>query len=386
MSSLPQPVCYMSSDIYDATNSDAESDDEEEEQPSVLPLLFTLTTLQKHAKVYSPIEDTTIEFNRRLTLADFNESQCIVHFRFRKQDLILLAAELWPRLGLEGTYERIDCIHGYTCPFETALLILLYRFSRPRRYRPEMEEFFGMRISHLSSVLHTIVEAMYDLAVPYFTNPAIFAHKMHYYASKIYDKNGLLNNLWGFVDGTLRKTARPVYFQKQAYSGHKRCHGLKFQTVVTPDGLIACMWGPMNGNRHDSHMLRESHLLDQLIELMPVNGVTYALYGDPAYPQSIYLFGGYYHPAAGTPQALWNTLMSKVREVVEWGYNQIVLNWKYQDFKASMKIFEVPVSKYYVIGAFLANLRTTFYDNQINVYFQCDTMKLNEYLSLVDNN
>ena len=123
-----------------------------------------------------------------------------------------------------------------------------------------------------------------------------------------------------------------------------------------------------------------------MTELTPVNGVTYALYGDPAYPQSIYLFGGYWHPPAGSPHALWNTLMSKVREVVEWSYNQIVQHWKYLGFKSSMKIFEVLVSRYYVIGAFLANLITTFYDNRINVYFECDAMKLNEYLNLADSN
>ena len=83
--------------------------------------------------------------------------------------------------------------------------------------------------------------------MPYFSNPDIFAHKMEIYSQKIYEKNGVLNNLWGFIDGTLRKTARPVYFQRHAYSGHKRCHGLKFQTVVTPDGLIALLW-PKNHN------------------------------------------------------------------------------------------------------------------------------------------
>ena len=49
-----------------------------------------------------------------------------------------------------------------------------------------------------------------------------------------------------------------------------------------------------------------------------------------------------------------------------------------------MKMFEVPVTKYYVIGGVLENLRSTFYDNQINVYFKCDTMSLNEYLSLIE--
>ena len=103
---------------------------------------------------------------------------------------------------------------------------------------------------------------------------------------------------------------------------------------------------------------------------MPINGVTYALYGDPAYPQSPLLLGGFWHPGADTVEALWNRLMSKVREVVEWGFNLIVSNWRYLDFRLTMKIFEVPIAKYYTIGGFLANIRSTFYDNQINQHFE----------------
>ena len=117
----------------------------------------------------------------------------------------------------------------------------------------------------------------------------MFCNRVELYASNVKDEIGLLDNVWGFIDGTLRKTARPTYFQRHAYSGHKRCHGLKFQSVVTPDGLIVCLWEPMNGNRHGSHMLRESHLLQQLDEMMLVNRVIYALYGDPAYLQSLYV-------------------------------------------------------------------------------------------------
>ena len=47
-------------------------------------------------------------------------------------------------------------------------------------------------------------------------NTGIFAHKVEGYVHKIYDKNGVLQNLWGFIDGTLRKTARQVYFQGHA--------------------------------------------------------------------------------------------------------------------------------------------------------------------------
>lgn len=93
--------------------------------------------------------------------------------------------------------------------FETALLALLYRFSRPRRLRPEMEKFFGMRLTKISSILQTITEAMDRLARLYLHNPRIYRNRMPLYARKIYQKIGLLDNIWGFIDGTLRQTCRP---------------------------------------------------------------------------------------------------------------------------------------------------------------------------------
>ena len=67
-----------------------------------------------------------------------------------------------------------------------------------------------------------------------------------------------------FIDGTFQKTCRPSYFQRLAYSGHKQCHGIKFQSVVTPDGLYAHFYGPIAGNRHDASLLNFSNLLPKL--------------------------------------------------------------------------------------------------------------------------
>ena len=65
-------------------------------------------------------------------------------------------------------------------------------------------------------------------------------------------------------------------------------------------------------------MLGDSNLLNQLVDLNLVKGVVYGLYGDPAYPQFDYIFGRFNNPGANNILALWNTLMSKAREVVEW--------------------------------------------------------------------
>lgn len=40
---------------------------------------------------------------------------------------------------------------------------------------------------------------------------------------------------WGFIDGAVRPVARPTR-EQQLYEGY---HGLKYQSIVTPDGLVS---------------------------------------------------------------------------------------------------------------------------------------------------
>ena len=68
--------------------------------------------------------------------------------------------------------------------------------------------------------------------------------------------------------------------QRVVYNGHKRLRAINFQSVVTPNGIIAILYGPVEGCRHDSSMLAYSGLLQQLEqhsynlyqELMCLNG------------------------------------------------------------------------------------------------------------------
>jgi len=144
--------------------------------------------------------------------------------------------------------------------------------------------------------------------------------------------------------------------------------------------------------------LAKSRLIPKLREVMPPlsapaidgnqhenlqNHGIFSLYGDPAYPQSLLLFGGYRNPCPGSREARWNTEMSKVREVVEWAFANLIKNWAFLDFRASMMVFKSPVAKYYMIAAFLMNCRSCFYGNQTMQYFDCEPLTLQQYLSLV---
>ena len=82
-----------------------------------------------------------------------------------------------------------------------------------------------------------------------------------------------------------RQFAVRGWYKKPFYNGLNRFHGLKFQTIATPDGLFAHMFGPIEGCRQDSGMLRESGLVNQLESVSDTpNGKTYCIYGDPAHP------------------------------------------------------------------------------------------------------
>ena len=58
---------------------------------------------------------------------------------------------------------------------------------------------------------------------------------------------------------------------------------LLMQSVVTPNGLVAHMFGPTEGKRHDAFMLISSGLTEKPCQFEQRNGQLYVIYGDPAY-------------------------------------------------------------------------------------------------------
>ena len=55
------------------------------------------------------------------------------------------------------------------------------------------------------------------------------------------------------------------------------------QSFVTPNRLIANMFGPIEGRRHDAFMLGASGLTEKLCRSDQPNGQPHVIYGDPAY-------------------------------------------------------------------------------------------------------
>ena len=356
------------------------------------PMLEQLiqATQQLNRQINDAIQDDAINWGNVPTIQDLSESDCVSNCQMRKASLQVLADKMWPKFSaiLGDDKYRIICNNRYTIHYESGLIILLYRYSLPRRLRPDMEKIFGIRKSHLSSIMQTFSEALYQISIPYLTNPTIWHHRMPYYSQLISNKtSGIATNIWGFINGTIRKTCRPIYHQHLVYTRFKKCHGLKFQSVLTPDGYIACLYGPVPAKTHDARLLHESQLLEQLQTVMPENGNNpiYALYGDLVYAQSAYVLGGFHNVDTNSDEDAYNRLLSSVHITVEWGFTELVEHWKFLDFRLAMKIFQCPVAQYYINAAFLSNLRNCLLGNKTQQYFNAQQLTIDEYLGLVGN-
>ena len=72
----------------------------------------------------------------------------------------------------------------------------------------------------------------------------------------------------------------------------------------------------------------------------------------------------------------FNQSMSRVRESVEWLFNDVTNYFKFLDFKKNLKIGLSSVGKMYVVSAL-----TCLYGNQTSAFFQLEPPSLENYFS-----
>jgi hypothetical protein len=196
-------------------------------------------------------------------------------------------------------------------------------------------------------------------------------------------KTQVVPHVWGFIDATVRQCCRPVYFQEAIYNGKDRVHAIKFQTIVSVDGMICHCSGPWSGRRHDSYIYK--HTLPNVLHELPVLNV-----GDTMVPVAVYADPGYFLSTRvlmpfpdGRECALhqaFNVTMSRARISVEWGYSRVSRLWQHLNFKDNLKVFKSPIGAQYVVGVLLTNAVTCIdRGNQISQYFRCMPPTLEDY-------
>ena len=158
-------------------------------------------------------------------------------------------------------------------------------------------------------------------------------------------------------------------FQKECYNGHKRTHALKYQSIVTPNGLIVNLFGPIEGRRHDAFLLSESKVLHYLQTLNQGETEPLCLYGDPAYPLRPELQAPFKGSSLTSQQALFNKQMSMSRITVEWAFGKVISLFAFVDFKKNQRLFLQPVGKHFKVAVLLTNVHTCLNGSQVSDFF-----------------
>lgn len=262
--------------------------------------------------------------------------------------------------------------------------MLLKRMSYPCRYA-DMIPLFGRPVPEICMITNTVIDYLYDRHAHRITdwnNDILDPVHLQQYADAIHQRGAGLKNCFGFIDGTVRPICRPGQQQRIMYNGHKRIHSLKFQSVTLPNGLIANIFGPIEGKRHDAGMLADSNLLDQLEQYaFSPTGVPLCLYGDPAYPLRVHLQSPFKGAVLTPDMMAYNKSMSTVRTSVEWIFGDIIKSFKFLDFKNNLKIGLSTVGKMYIVCSLIRNALTCMYGNQSCEFFGLDPPLIQEYFS-----
>lgn len=330
------------------------------------------------AHLFDEEEQAAVRCGRRwaFNLNTTSDAFCWNMFRFRKDDLITLQ-------HLLRIPDEVRLCNGSKVKGTEALCVMLRRLCYPCRY-VDLYEMFGRCLSDISRIVKWVSTHIMDNFSHLLDNidkPWLDQHSLRTMAAAVQMKGAPLSNCWGFIDGTTVYICRPQVNQEYLFSGHKRQHCLKFQSIVSPNGLIVSLLGPYEGKRHDAGIFHESLIAQQLQEKVDENGVPFHVYGDSAYPLLDIVMTPYRGANITEEQQEFNTVMGPLRICVEWAFGDISRTFAFLDYKKNLKLYLQPVGLLYKVGAILVNCRTCLYGNETSKYFGIEPPSLPQYLA-----
>jgi hypothetical protein len=295
-----------------------------------------------------PFRERVLVPDFRLNVLVMDDEEAKLQFRFTVGEIQLL-------VDLLGLPQDIRTREGVRSNGTEALAICLRRLVFPKRWI-DMAGMFGRAPSTLCHIFYYVVEFL-DKKLEnflFFDTSRITNNLERYCAAVSAKAPESIAGVWGFIDGTIRPICRSSKGQQAMYNGHKRVHALKFQTVVTPDGLISHLFGPVDGRRHDLFMLNESGLKAELENNPAFHDKL--IYGDPAYGCTNVFCCPYKGCRIDVEKQDLNKAMSGVRVSVEWSYGEVTKYFSYLDFKRHQRVATTPTATLYKLGVILHQL------------------------------
>jgi nuclease HARBI1 len=296
----------------------------------------------------------------------------VLYFRFTVREILELCRKL--HLPDEVTVNR----HVWLT--HNALAVYLAYLAFPVRQETLAQQFGRSRTS-VCLVINALAQILYDrYALKVSCDLAMWVARATTYAHVISTRIPFFNTIVGFIDGTARQICRPIRDQRQVYSGHHRVHCLKYQSVVTPDGLIISLYGPFDGRHHDLYMVGQS-CINEIMHADPVLN-TLCLYGDKGYVTAGHIVAGLRRPAVTDDASVeFNAVANASRVCVEHGFGRVVSLFPALSFPLLQRMLLSPVACHYINATLFTNIRTCFDGgNQIADMFTLRPPTLDEYL------
>jgi len=250
--------------------------------------------------------------------------------------------------------------------------MLLARLAYPNRLS-DLAMKFGWsveRISHISASVQSFIHSQWKHLLEW-DAVRLTPAKLFQYANAVRRKGAPIGTVWGFIEGTIQAIVRPSRRQRTCYNSWKRKHCLKYHAIVTPDGLISHLFGPIDGRRNDAFLWHESNLPRILQQhAYAPNGTPLQVYRDPAYSIGRFLLSPYQGPQITLNQRAWNGLMSRLRIVAEWAFKEMVNTFGFLDYMKNQKLLLQPLGIQFRVAALLHNAHVCLHKPQVTQYFE----------------
>jgi hypothetical protein len=269
------------------------------------------------------------------------------------------------------------------CPLYDAVCMLCMKFAWPTRLG-SMVKVFGCSIGRMSRIVSHLRRLLFEVFVPALNSPALLDRAtMERFSSAVAAKSGFpAQYIFGFIDGTVRPIPKPKHLQSAVYSGKDRVHALKYQAVVTADGMLQQLGGPWPGARHDMHMVRQSCVLPYLRALPTASdGSQFCIYADCGYAEAPGLVTPYFDGAVNVFHEGINQAMASSRIAVEWAFGDIVLQWSHVDFTRTHQLLSNrKCAQVYLVAGLMTNFLNCFVPNRASQYFKVQPPAFEDYL------
>lgn len=324
---------------------------------------------------------------------------CETLFRFRGNDLRPLFEAL-RMTSAQTTTVRLS--NGATVEAEQVFLLGLHRLATNCSFEASsslwfakentfLSRCFGWFINHINSTLGHLLKDTLERRRGYFPIYAdCIRSKLEMYGLDVTLAENVQHpivSLFSFIDTTCLPCQKPSgdwLTQKAFYSKYYKTWGLKFQAIVTPDGIIADLYGPTSCRTNDRKIVEKSKINRKLRRLQRFNTVQYRTYGDALYTNHSHVRARHRrNQHFSQSKRNENYIMSKVRIAVEWAFKKVKGLWPYLKDLDNCRIMSRSSSNIaFVFRAcvILTNLHTCLYGSQTGLYFECESPTLDEYM------